>query len=74
MKTIQNNITKARRKVPDRIAAALIKRGVAREYLTRDMRAAQPAPAPAVDPAAPYGLKEDGTPRLRPARAPKAGN
>lgn len=44
-----------------------VEEGHAAPYQTRAMQAA-PAPAPVV---APYGYKADGTPRLRPAPAPR---
>lgn len=64
---IQYKTTKSRRHVSDRIGQALIDRGIAQIYQTREMRAAAPAPAAAPVIVAPYGFKKDGTPRLRPA-------
>lgn len=60
-----------KKKFPDAVGKVLVKRGLGKvvdeqvptaspqTYQTRDMQAAAPA--------APYGLKADGTPRLRPA-------
>jgi hypothetical protein len=69
-----------RTKVPDQAGRALVKLGRAIEvqeaqaqagYSTRMMQAVAPAASNA---AAPYGYKADGTPRKRPAPAPrKAG-
>lgn len=80
---IQYKTTKSRRHVSDRIGQALIDRGIAQIYQTREMRATVPAPAvapapiptvtptaaPAVDASAPYGLKKDGTPKKAPGRS-----
>lgn len=52
------------------------------QYQTRMMQAAPlsdlvhrgPVPQTSFNPEAPYGYKADGTPRLRPGRAPKAEN
>lgn len=69
---IQHRNTKRVREVNDRKGQRLINQGFARAYMTRDMRAAEPVTpvvvsAASPDPAAPYGYKKDGTPRLRPA-------
>lgn len=78
---IQYKTTKSRRHVSDRIGQALIDRGIAQLYQTREVRA-EPVAVSAVvvdeslqnraifngaDPA-PYGYKKDGTPKKPPGR------